>query len=88
MNTSDKPKIDIEVLKKVVLSINNSWQESVINRHKRINQAKCFEVGHDMYSVYSLVKKENDLDVDLGLHKCMRCGKEETWKYINNKSNI
>lgn len=88
MNTSDKPKIDAEVLKKVILALNNSWQESAIKKQKRINEAKCFEVGHDMHSIYTLAKKENDFNVDFGLHKCMRCGKEEPWKYINNKSNI
>jgi hypothetical protein len=44
----------------------------------------CFLRGHDWISLYNL----NNADVfggvwrsAWGVHKCMRCGKEESWQY-------
>jgi hypothetical protein len=38
---------------------------------------RCKEIGHNMYSVYSL---NNDRS-SFGLNKCSLCGHEESWQY-------
>jgi hypothetical protein len=41
----------------------------------------CFLRGHDMIDLYSMTNTDRGGASHWGCHKCMRCGKEESWQY-------
>ena len=42
---------------------------------------RCDELGHNMYSVYSLNNFHNNGKSAFGLNKCSRCGHQDEWQY-------
>lgn len=48
---------------------------------KKLVKLWCFIVGHNMINLYKMDNLTNYGRSYWGMHKCMRCGKEENWQY-------
>jgi hypothetical protein len=48
---------------------------------KHLVRLWCFLRGHDMIDLYRMTNTDRGGSSHWGCHKCMRCGKEESWQY-------